>query len=83
MENIDTQDIIECPYEKHHQILRSRMQVHLTRCRRNHKNVKKVTCPFNVTHVLNEPELQVITQMHISRHNIMQKVRDRVSKTML
>ncbi|XP_073835401.1 gametocyte-specific factor 1 homolog [Musca autumnalis] len=58
MENMHTQDIIECPYEKHHQILRSRMQVHLVRCRKNHPNEKKVTCPFNVTHVLNEPELE-------------------------
>ncbi|XP_061391645.1 gametocyte-specific factor 1 homolog [Musca vetustissima] len=62
MENVHMQDIMECPYEKHHQILRSRMQVHLTRCRKNHTNVKKVTCPFNVTHILNEPELE----FHIS-----------------
>uniref|UniRef100_A0A1I8P0Y6 CHHC U11-48K-type domain-containing protein n=1 Tax=Stomoxys calcitrans TaxID=35570 RepID=A0A1I8P0Y6_STOCA len=58
MENAETQDMIECPYDKHHQILRTRMQVHLSRCRRNHTNVKKTTCPFNVTHVLNEPELE-------------------------
>ncbi|XP_075155477.1 gametocyte-specific factor 1 homolog isoform X2 [Haematobia irritans] len=58
MENADIQDLLSCPYDKHHQILRSRMQVHLTRCRKNHLNEKKVTCPFNVTHVLNEPELE-------------------------
>lgn len=56
---MDNQDLLECPYDKHHRILKHRMQVHLIKCRRNHPNVNKAICPFNVTHVLNEPELKV------------------------
>lgn len=59
MQNAENQKMLECPYDRHHQILMSRMQVHLTRCRKNYPKAKKVTCPFNVTHVLNEPELDV------------------------
>lgn len=53
-------ELLECPYDKSHRILQNRMQVHLGKCRRNHANVPKVTCPFNVIHVLNKPELEVI-----------------------
>ncbi|KAI8116384.1 hypothetical protein FF38_14073 [Lucilia cuprina] len=55
---MENQELLQCPYEKNHSILKHRMQVHLTKCRRNHANVPKVTCPFNVTHVLNKPELE-------------------------
>lgn len=55
---MNDQELLECPYETSHRILKSRMQVHLGRCRRNHTNVPTVTCPFNVTHVLNKPELE-------------------------
>ncbi|XP_017463390.1 PREDICTED: gametocyte-specific factor 1 homolog [Rhagoletis zephyria] len=47
----------QCPYDISHTILKKRFQVHLGRCRKNHKGVQKVTCPFNVTHILNQPEL--------------------------
>lgn len=56
---MENQELLECPYDKNHRILRNRMQVHLGKCRRNHANVPKVMCPFNVTHVLNKPELEV------------------------
>lgn len=56
---MDDKDLLECPYDKHHRILKHRMQLHLIKCRRNHPSVNKVICPFNVTHVLNEPELKV------------------------
>uniref|UniRef100_A0A1A9WV75 CHHC U11-48K-type domain-containing protein n=1 Tax=Glossina brevipalpis TaxID=37001 RepID=A0A1A9WV75_9MUSC len=51
-------EYVQCPYERSHRIVESRMQYHLGRCRRNHLDVPKVICPFNVTHVLNEPELE-------------------------
>uniref|UniRef100_A0A1A9W8I4 CHHC U11-48K-type domain-containing protein n=1 Tax=Glossina brevipalpis TaxID=37001 RepID=A0A1A9W8I4_9MUSC len=53
-----SEELLQCPYNKSHQILESRMQVHLGRCRRNYAGVRKVTCPFNVTHILNESELE-------------------------
>ncbi|XP_037882798.1 gametocyte-specific factor 1 homolog [Glossina fuscipes] len=55
---MESEELLQCPYDKAHQILESRMQVHLGRCRRNHAAVPKVLCPFNVTHILNKPELE-------------------------
>ncbi|XP_044739859.1 gametocyte-specific factor 1 homolog isoform X1 [Chrysoperla carnea] len=49
---------IECPYNKSHQILPDRMQVHLVRCRRSHPDEMKVPCPFNSTHVVGQCELE-------------------------
>ncbi|KAL9884964.1 gametocyte-specific factor 1 homolog [Glossina fuscipes fuscipes] len=56
---MESEELLQCPYDKAHQILESRMQVHLGRCRRNHAAVPKVLCPFNVTHILNKPELEL------------------------
>ena len=53
------QNLLECPYDKTHRILKHRMQVHLIKCRRNHPNEEKVACPFNTTHILNKEELEV------------------------
>ena len=50
-------DLVQCPYDKSHRILRHRFQVHLVRCRKNFPLAQVVTCPFNVTHVLNKKEL--------------------------
>lgn len=55
----EEEDILTCPYNSSHQILRCRFQVHLVRCRKSHPDAKKVVCPFNVTHRLNEQELDV------------------------
>uniref|UniRef100_A0A1B0G8S2 CHHC U11-48K-type domain-containing protein n=1 Tax=Glossina morsitans morsitans TaxID=37546 RepID=A0A1B0G8S2_GLOMM len=51
-------NLLQCPYEKSHQILESRMQFHLIRCQRNHPNAPKGVCPFNVTDVFNDAELE-------------------------
>ncbi|XP_055914321.1 gametocyte-specific factor 1 homolog [Eupeodes corollae] len=48
---------LQCPYMPSHIIDRCRFQVHLNRCRRAYKDIPLVVCPFNVTHRLNEPEL--------------------------
>lgn len=53
------EDIIECPYNKAHQILKHRFQTHLVKCSKNYPDVKKVRCPFNAVHLINEPELAV------------------------
>lgn len=49
---------MECPYNRAHQIMSFRMQTHLYKCRKNHKDLKFVKCPFNETHDLPEPELK-------------------------
>lgn len=52
-------ELVECPYNKAHQLLKSRIQTHLIKCRKSYPKVQKVQCPFNVTHLINEPELDV------------------------
>lgn len=51
--------LIECPYNRAHQILASRMQFHLIKCRKNYPNAKMADCPFNKTHVIPVNELDV------------------------
>ncbi|XP_065088920.1 gametocyte-specific factor 1 homolog [Ochlerotatus camptorhynchus] len=51
------EDMVECPYNRAHQIMSSRMQSHLYKCRKNYKNLKYVQCPFNETHDFPEQEL--------------------------
>ena len=45
-----------CPYEPSHILLAHRMQTHLVKCRKQHKN-KMVQCLNNATHIVPEPEL--------------------------
>lgn len=52
-------ELIECPYNKSHQLLKSRIQTHLIKCRKDYPKAHKVQCPFNVTHMINEQELDV------------------------
>ncbi|XP_053691073.1 gametocyte-specific factor 1 homolog [Sabethes cyaneus] len=52
------EDIVECPYNRAHQIMSFRMQTHLFKCRKNHKDLKYVKCPFNETHDMPEQELK-------------------------
>ncbi|XP_012286297.1 uncharacterized protein LOC105702916 [Orussus abietinus] len=48
--------IITCPYDPVHRIRKSRMQVHLVKCRKNHLGLPKVNCPYNATHIINQVE---------------------------
>lgn len=60
MSNLPGYDnLIGCPYNPSHQILPFRMQTHLVKCRQSYPNAKKVKCPFNAVHLVNEQELKV------------------------
>ncbi|XP_067637634.1 gametocyte-specific factor 1 homolog [Eurosta solidaginis] len=50
-------ELLTCPYNVSHQILRSRFQVHLVRCRKSYPNSEVVVCPFNITHRVNKQEI--------------------------
>ncbi|GBP39220.1 Gametocyte-specific factor 1 [Eumeta japonica] len=50
-------DLLTCPYNKAHQVERSRIQFHLEKCRKQHPNEQKIKCPFDATHVINRAEL--------------------------
>lgn len=60
-------DLLMCPYNESHLILRKRFQVHLIRCRRSYPNAPMVVCPFNVTHRINKVELDVSTFIYSFR----------------
>lgn len=64
---MEDQELLECPYDKSHRILKHRMQIHLRKCGRNHVHPKEdlVTCPFNVTHVVPKVELEVSSCMYV------------------
>jgi hypothetical protein len=50
--------ILECPYDTSHSILKSRMQQHLVKCKRNHPLADKMICPFNAVHHVDKPNYQ-------------------------
>ncbi|XP_059617281.1 gametocyte-specific factor 1 homolog [Phlebotomus argentipes] len=54
------ENLVECPYNHIHQVENGRrFQTHLIRCRREYEKsnaTKKICCPFNSTHLINEPE---------------------------
>lgn len=54
-----SEEIVTCPYNESHRIMRKRLQRHLVKCRESHPDVKLVRCPFNSVHQVPEPELNV------------------------
>lgn len=53
-------DYVTCPYDKSHRLQRSKIQIHLVKCRRNHTCDKSemLTCPYDATHVFHQAEYQ-------------------------
>ncbi|XP_054086688.1 protein D7 [Zeugodacus cucurbitae] len=49
-------DVVVCPYNKAHHMLRKRLQPHLIKCRQNYPQLELQKCPFNSTHHIPEPE---------------------------
>ncbi|XP_066147527.1 gametocyte-specific factor 1 homolog [Euwallacea fornicatus] len=50
---------VMCPYNPAHFIRKCRMDVHLVKCRKSHKNSEKLAiCDFNSKHRIPEPELK-------------------------
>ncbi|NXF85270.1 GTSF1 factor, partial [Eubucco bourcierii] len=50
----DPERLVQCPYDKHHQIRARRFPYHLVKCRKSHpKEAKQLaTCPFNARHLV-------------------------------
>ncbi|XP_066063645.1 gametocyte-specific factor 1 [Chamaea fasciata] len=44
--------LVQCPYDRSHQVRVSRLPYHLVRCQQNHPQVSRTlaTCPFNASH---------------------------------
>lgn len=48
--------LVSCPYNPAHRMLRSRLQMHLTKCVKDHPDADKKTCPFNAKHRISAAE---------------------------
>uniref|UniRef100_A0A8C1SMV2 Gametocyte-specific factor 1-like n=1 Tax=Cyprinus carpio TaxID=7962 RepID=A0A8C1SMV2_CYPCA len=55
----DPNRIVQCPYDKNHQIRASRFPFHVLKCRKNHPKLASElkTCPFNARHLIPKHEL--------------------------
>lgn len=57
MNEMDPNDMVHCPYNKSHKMLRKKLQQHIIKCREYYKNeVELLVCPFNKAHLIPEPE---------------------------
>ncbi|XP_073526139.1 protein D7-like isoform X2 [Phyllobates terribilis] len=61
---MDSEALLQCPYDKNHMIRPSRFPYHLVKCRENNKAVAKVLaiCPFNARHRMPKQELDLHMQ---------------------
>ncbi|CAL1606457.1 unnamed protein product [Knipowitschia caucasica] len=62
--NIDPERLLQCPFDKNHQIRACRFPYHLIKCRKNHPKLAKElkTCPFNARHLVPKHELNHHTE---------------------
>ncbi|XP_069087126.1 gametocyte-specific factor 1 isoform X1 [Pleurodeles waltl] len=58
---MDSEDLLQCPYDKNHLIRPSRFPYHLVKCRENNPKAAKdvATCPYNARHRVPKQELQL------------------------
>jgi len=60
MDKMNPNDLVLCPYNKAHKMLRKKLQQHLIKCRAYYKDeVELLVCPFNKAHLIPEPEYVV------------------------
>ncbi|CAM2095063.1 unnamed protein product, partial [Caretta caretta] len=56
---LDPERLIQCPYDKYHQIRACQFPYHLIKCRKNRPEIAKqlATCPFNARHQVPRAEI--------------------------
>lgn len=57
------ENVVTCPYNPSHQILKHRFQTHLVKCRKSYPDQLLKICPYNATHHIREPEYKVIKNL--------------------
>ncbi|XP_029168508.1 gametocyte-specific factor 1-like [Nylanderia fulva] len=57
MYNSDSDEVMRCPYNKHHSISKSRFQRHLVKCEKNYPPNYMVICPYNAMHRSTKSEI--------------------------
>lgn len=57
--NVDPDKLLQCPFDKNHQIRSCRFPYHLIKCRKNHPKLamELKTCPYNARHLVPKHEL--------------------------
>ncbi|XP_019960292.1 gametocyte-specific factor 1 [Paralichthys olivaceus] len=57
--SLDPDRLLQCPFDKNHQIRVCRFPYHLIKCRKNHPKLARElkTCPFNACHLVPRHEL--------------------------
>uniref|UniRef100_A0A8C5S538 CHHC U11-48K-type domain-containing protein n=1 Tax=Laticauda laticaudata TaxID=8630 RepID=A0A8C5S538_LATLA len=55
---MDPERLVQCPYDKNHQIRASRFPYHLVKCKENNGKIarKLATCPYNARHRIPKEE---------------------------
>ncbi|KAM6238685.1 gametocyte-specific factor 1 isoform 2-T2 [Porphyrio hochstetteri] len=55
----DPERLLQCPYNKYHQIRACRFPYHLVKCKKSYPEVAKklATCPFNACHLIPQGDL--------------------------
>uniref|UniRef100_A0A3P8SB64 CHHC U11-48K-type domain-containing protein n=1 Tax=Amphiprion percula TaxID=161767 RepID=A0A3P8SB64_AMPPE len=58
-DDADPNRLLQCPYDKSHQIRASRFPYHIIKCRKNHPELASElrACPFNARHLVPKHEL--------------------------
>ncbi|EDW18899.1 gametocyte-specific factor 1 homolog [Drosophila mojavensis] len=68
MNVMDANDMVCCPYNKTHKMLRKKLQQHILKCREIYKDeVELLVCPFNKAHLIPEPDFLQHTRTCIDR----------------
>ncbi|XP_074538044.1 gametocyte-specific factor 1 isoform X2 [Halichoeres trimaculatus] len=62
--NCDPDKLVQCPFDKNHQIRVCRLPYHLLKCGKNHPKLASElkTCPFNARHLVPRHELMYHTE---------------------
>uniref|UniRef100_A0A1A7XP14 Gametocyte specific factor 1 n=1 Tax=Iconisemion striatum TaxID=60296 RepID=A0A1A7XP14_9TELE len=77
----DPERLVQCPYDKNHQIRVCRFPYHLIKCRKNHPKLAKElkTCPFNARHLV--PKHELVAHMEACENRVSVFENDDVKET--
>nr|XP_028577063.1 gametocyte-specific factor 1-like isoform X2 [Podarcis muralis] len=61
LNSMDPERLVQCPYDKNHQIRACRLPYHLVKCRKNNQKIARelATCPYNARHRVPKQELKL------------------------